>query len=238
MPTQLKEAMAELMSEFKPGTIDGEYTTVRVVNTGDKLLPMEWNSRKYHLKPGGINYVPYDCMKYWCGDPRAFDVPNGRPHERFRTNEWARLRILYGIYENTSDVQLMTSNLPSIEVYTPSGLRIPTVLDDPEGLTMDEFANQVSELDSAKSEIELLRNELAKAMARMDGIENKNKPADPMLIRELDEDRRTDAPLVTPIPSTIPEDPKDLVINAEDLNPTQPPPTASLIPTKKASTSA
>lgn len=212
MPTVL-DALKELADEEHPTTIDGDYTYVKCINRSSFPVKMEYNRRKFHLAPGEDKLVPYFCMVLYCGDPRAFDVPNDE-RRKFRTNEWKRLRVLYGVYDYTSDPSYL-AKLPDIEVYTPSGLRITTVLDDPTGESMDVQAQQLTETEKAKQESKLLRAELDKVLARLDQLEKPVVAPDPLVIPELDESRRTDTPIASPVesqPATA-----DLVMSTDDL---------------------
>lgn len=223
----LTETLQELIDPDRGmNIIEGDYTFVKVINKSDHLVPMEWNSRKYHIKPNAERLVPYFCMVHYCGDPRAFDVP-GDMRRRFRSDEWQRLRTLYGVYEHTSDLSLM-AQIPTLEVFTPSGKRIPTVLDDPEGTTVQDQAARVSDVDNARMEAQALREQLAKVMKRMDELEtNRPTPVDSLSTPELDESRRTDIPDVSPVIEDSPIAPDDIILSAEDLLSESPPPPSS-----------
>src|SRR5690349_25086281 len=128
----------ELSDPDRPGIID-ETAAVRVKNFGPPMR-LQWANRWHNLPGDGAEYLmPYHMMVYYCGDPRAFDIP-GDPKRRERTEQLRDLCVRYGIYENLSGQTEGLgdkTNFPNWEVYTPSGSqRILTVIDDPEGLNV------------------------------------------------------------------------------------------------------
>jgi hypothetical protein len=137
--------------------------TLKVVNVGAQTLRFAWNSRQYVIPPGGADFMPFDAVKVYVGDPRATNnVRTSRDSLGIvsflpdRATEVRRLRLLYaapfGEYMRASDVGgIFVSapvesapdpgqvyawdgvHVPQVEVYNIRGERIYTVLDDPEG---------------------------------------------------------------------------------------------------------
>jgi hypothetical protein len=138
--------------------------TLRVVNISPSdTYRFGWNSRQYIIPPGGADFMPFDAVKVYTGDPRATNnVRTSRDAIGIvsflpdRQTEVRRLRLLYsapfgeymssqdvgGIFVNSSsaDVNDLAAKfawegvrIPRIEVYNIRGERVYTVLDDPEG---------------------------------------------------------------------------------------------------------
>ena len=138
--------------------------TLRVANVSTvETYRFGWNSRQYIIPPGGSDFIPFDAIKVYAGDPRATNnVRTSRDSLGIvsflpdRQTEVRRLRLLYsapfgeymragdvgGIFVHTpdpNDTTLATRfawdgvRIPMIEVYNIRGERIYTVLDDPEG---------------------------------------------------------------------------------------------------------
>src|SRR5215471_2070087 len=137
--------------------------TLRVLNVGSSTLRFAWNSRQYVLGPSSSEYMPFDAVKLYCGDPRATNIVRTSRDSigivsflPDRATEVRRLRLLYsapfGEYMQATDVgsifvESPTARdhspgstyawegvrIPSVEVYNIRGDRIYTVLDDPEG---------------------------------------------------------------------------------------------------------
>lgn len=137
---------SELLDPRGQNTIS-EMAQVKVYNDGPKSLIWEWGGERKEIPgtqdaKGRPNYaiVPYHMMVYWVGDPRAIDIP-GNPRERARTHEFERLCVVYGVYENTNNLNPelgTTSNFPNVRVVTPTNeYPITTVLSDPDGETLN-----------------------------------------------------------------------------------------------------
>src|SRR5215471_20262811 len=136
--------------------------TLRVLNVGSSTLRFAWNSRQYVLGPSSSEYMPFDAVKLYCGDPRATNIVRTSRDAigivsflPDRATEVRRLRLLYaapfgeymrasdvgGIFVNSPTLQpdLATTfawegvRVPLVEVYNIRNERIYTVLDDPEG---------------------------------------------------------------------------------------------------------
>lgn len=209
MPS-LAEALAPLVDES--GHVrDDVSSAVEIRNTSNDPFKMAWNSVDYTVLANSSRNVPYYCMVSYFGDPRAFDVP-GDERRRHRTDEWARIRTRYGIYDNTSDPSAM-ANLPRwMEVYNLAGTRIITVVDDWEG-------NSVSDLGVAKSRQEHLEQSLSQLQEQMNRLlaERDNKDAAKTATlndSEQDQHRRTDQPTDVSEKQTSSDAP---ITTAEDL---------------------
>src|SRR5215469_11012279 len=48
--------------------------TLRVVNIGVETVRFAWNSRQYVIHPGNSEYMPFDAVKVYVGDPRSTNI--------------------------------------------------------------------------------------------------------------------------------------------------------------------
>lgn len=105
-----------------------------------------WDLAEYVIPPGGTEFMPFEAMKLFFGDPRATTtvraLRDGRGLAAFlpdRSGEVRRLRLLYdhgfGDYTGREgpDVVWDMNKIPHVTVSTLDGTRIYTVLDDPAG---------------------------------------------------------------------------------------------------------
>lgn len=147
--------------------IDGnkipEHAMVQVKNVGVKPHTFKWQKARYKIKPGDMGFVPYYAMVLSCGDPRTIDVP-GDPRKAFRTDEFRRLCVKYGIYENH---QLFPQLVPQLEVSTIQGERITTVLEDPFGESNSEVTQNVLEQQALQANVSMLNDKIAELTAQL-----------------------------------------------------------------------
>lgn len=193
---------------------------IRAINRSDTPVTWEYARVKYLLQPDQPTFVPYMAMVYYQGDPRAIDLPTGRQQEQYRRNEFARLRILHGVYEG--NVQHNSwADIPQIDCY-PINSDIPfnTVLRDPEGVNLTEQKRDNSQSQFLQRQLE----EMAAQMRVMQGQLAQQQQADGSLaaagIDPADLDRQaatskaiapeeaTGQSMVGPSPSRRPPAPK------------------------------
>lgn len=98
----------------------------RIVNKGKVPFVSKWEGNKFTIKPGSEIMVTRDAANRWTGNATVFD--DGKVNAR--REEYNRLRVLYGAYENDTKWE---ENQPHLAVYDLDGNRIITVIDDPEG---------------------------------------------------------------------------------------------------------
>lgn len=99
---------------------------VRAVNPGTRPFRDMCDSQDYKIDPGSETLIPFDAAILWFGNPDTLDIDARR---RDRTDEYARVRVRYGIYEHEHRL----SEMPEVEIFTLDGERIFMVKDDPDG---------------------------------------------------------------------------------------------------------
>lgn len=158
-PASLEEYIDEA------GQID-VYSVVTITNNGSDTFKQDYANRRYTIEPGASRGVPYHGMVLWCGDPRSMDVPND-PKRRFRTDEFKRLRIFYGVYD---DMTQWEARIPKLGVESLTGQVITTVLEDPDGLqTKPNITGEQDRLDFLSKELKATQERLSALMALMEG---------------------------------------------------------------------
>lgn len=191
-----RSGMDDILAENPDGKID-DWVTVKVVNNGDKDLRVDYANKRWDIAAHGERTLPYHCMVMLCGDPRAFDVPND-PRQRYRTEEWQRLRVRYGIYEH---MHLVDEMLPKLAVYSLQGNPITTVLDDPEGdadtvQSMNE--SEFERLQKANVQMQKQMEQISRRLEQLTGAEKE------LTIEDLgDENQRTTKPTAGPVKAVV-----------------------------------
>lgn len=136
---------------------------VRIHNVGPKPFRQKYDGAKYELMPGNDTFIPWDAMCLWFGHPEAIDIP-GDKRRRYRSDEVARLRVKYGVYEHHNKWDQAT---PNIEVFTIAGDRIVTVLDDPEGKQITPESQTVAERDMMARQMAAMQAQMNALMERV-----------------------------------------------------------------------
>ena len=144
----------------------GRPKMVRLYNASDTVFRNWHDGRIIELAPGESLIVNWDHAAGWLGDPTLRDTERYRA----RTQEWMRLRVMYGVYESEN-----TDLLPNLEVWFPveepdhtRQQRIPMILDDPNGHRIPKFAI-VAEPVTADDRIAALERELRALIAEQKG---------------------------------------------------------------------
>lgn len=150
-----------------------DWQTMMLVNKSNVPFVIEYSLQKYivpangSLQHGHYAVVPYHAFVLYCGDPRSFDVP-GDDRQRYRSDEWKRLRCRYGVYDDVNDPTMM-ANIPQLEAYTVHGDRVLTVLEDPEGyLTFGDDPRGAAA--QSRQTNELLSRQIQDLQAQMDNM--------------------------------------------------------------------
>jgi len=124
---------------------------------------------QFEIPSGGEQYVPYYVAKNWFGDVRSSMTVSTHlentdvgprtaviPTREFEVN---RLHSHYGLHTGPTD-RFIDSEVPQVELYDMDGNRIPTVLEDPEGLNVIEAKQSVSQMQTMLEEMAAMRAEL------------------------------------------------------------------------------
>lgn len=197
-------------SETKPGTESGSLTVA-------------WNGRETELKPGRKTFVQLEAVCNAFGDPRsaatAQAIPIGDPAngERLfipdRKAEVRRLRLRYSIqdgndntFENIHGIFLA----PKVKIESESGEEIVSVLEDPDGLTVNEVATTIQQSQNTEALIAHLTRQVD-ALTKMveENTSTKSTALDEL---DTDQDIHPKTPSFTSlddIPETFDELPND-----------------------------
>jgi hypothetical protein len=98
---------------------------IRIYNVGTEPFVGKYVNEKTVILPGESEIVEFEAMARWLGNPALVDV-NDR--QRDRTDEFTRLRAMYGVYEHDRE---WDERRPKLEAYKLDGTRVVTVADDP-----------------------------------------------------------------------------------------------------------
>lgn len=118
----------------------------RAVNEGTIPFKDACDSQVYLINPGSESLIPFDAAVLWFGNPDTIDIDARR---RDRTDEYARIRVRYGIYEHEDRL----GQMPQVMVYTLEGDKINMVKDDPEGILSNPVVSDDSTLRSVQQQL-------------------------------------------------------------------------------------
>jgi hypothetical protein len=143
-------------------TAVGVGSIVKVTNLDpNRIFRGMWDLAEYVIPPLGTDFMPFEAMKLFFGDPRSTDrVRSSRDAKGLvaflpdRAGEVRRLRLLYshgfGDYSGKEgpDIVWEQDHIPHVRVTTLDDTPILTVLDDPAGRSvMPAVATQQEEAD-------------------------------------------------------------------------------------------
>jgi hypothetical protein len=181
---------------------------LRVTNVGDRIFRGAWDLVDYVIPPGGSDYLPFEAVKLFFGDPRSGkDVRSDRDQRGTvgfvsdRSAEVRRLRLLYdhgfGDYTGHEGVEKVWQwdRIPHVEVHTLGGDRIWTVLDDPAGTTITPASRTEAEDRNLREVVAEQGQLIRQLMQRLGGIPDgppavpeENPPAVNPLVYHVDSD--------------------------------------------------
>lgn len=152
---------------------------VKVRNNGPTPLKWQWDSRRYLIPPGGEEFVPFECMKLYLGDPRASEKIYSTRDERGvvgfvsdRPTEVRRLRMMYdhrfGEYIPGEVNAFDSTRIPDVQVFDLRGDTVPTVIDDPEGRGIVPSPQTRSQQDDVMSRLQRQENLINLLLQRLD----------------------------------------------------------------------
>lgn len=145
---------------LKPGDV------VRVHNLDDTDYEFMWDSVGYVVPANGDGMMPFEAMANWFGDPRSTSsIRSNTDHKGLRgwipdrETEVRRLRMKYGVEQG--DERVIREH-PNVEVYTASGERVLTVLDDPSGQSTNvEVPRSAKSFEDLATQVTNLQNQIA-----------------------------------------------------------------------------
>ena len=158
---------------------------VKVTNTHpSRIFRGMWDMAEYVIPPGGTDFMPFEAMKLFFGDPRATSQVRSMRDSRGlaaflpdRAGEVRRLRLLYdhgfGDYTGREgpDIVWIRDKIPWMKVETLDGVRIYTVLDDPAGThTLPAQTTEAEDTDLRETVIR--QGRLIQSMMERLGVES------------------------------------------------------------------
>lgn len=157
-------------SHYRDGLLD-ENIPVRAVNNTDDPITWQYARVKYVLTPHTPVFIPYLAMCLYQGDPRAIDLPGDNPDTKYRREEYARLRIHCGVYEN--DAAWDSCPHTKVDCFPiDSDIPFNTVLKDPEGVAQsgDRADNNQTvflqqQMENMANQMRVMQGQLAAAQS-------------------------------------------------------------------------
>lgn len=133
------------------------YETLRVVNVGDRVFEGWFNRHLYRIDPGAAVFVPRGFVNIYLGD-WELDDQMGRVYKR--REDWERLQLRYSY----TDPKQWEASVPRMEVFDLDGNKLTTILEDPEGVSVNVHETTIAEHETLQGEVTRLRNQLDNVM--------------------------------------------------------------------------
>jgi hypothetical protein len=181
-----------------------QYAVVQVINKSSRPFRGKHAKKWYDIDADQMIFVPLAAAMRWFGNPVLVDTP-GDKRRRPRSDEYARLRVLYGAYENDDRWE---ANKPNCEVYTLTGERITTVVEDPYGDLLKPQDIQGDQLAIMAAQVATLSKQLKAVLAHQATLTGQ-------LEAQEDSDATSDANPLAPTPSTS----ATAIVNADGSTP-------------------
>lgn len=159
------QAARQSSAHYNGSTLD-EGIPVRAVNDSSEPITWRYARVKHVLNPGVPTFIPYLAMCMYQGDPRAIDLPTGRPQDQHRRNEYARLRVHCGVYED--DAKWATVPHTHVTCYPiDSDVPFNTVLRDPDGVNQADEKSSNSQAQFLQQKMEEMANQMRVMQAQL-----------------------------------------------------------------------
>lgn len=151
--------------------------TFRITNVGTTTYTFVWNRRTWVLQPNQSDFIPFDVVRLYFGDPRSiigtsrqFQDSKGIGDIPKREDEIRRLAILYGLYEDR--VYDVPSKAPLCEIVTAAGDKLVLPINDPTGHTIPNQTNaiDINNIDDLGALIAQQQQQINDLMAHRDHI--------------------------------------------------------------------
>lgn len=140
-----------------------EASVVRLRNDGDTSFVQKYGGVKYTIPPGSELIVPFMAMCLWLGHPNAVDLDKKR---RFRTQEFQRLCVKWGVYEHHERIDEMFPKVSAWDVVNP-GKEFITVVKDPDGKHLTPDVQTKFERETLMEQMRQMQNQLAALQAQV-----------------------------------------------------------------------
>lgn len=167
-----------------PQMVGLQMNVVELRNEGSTTFDMRYGPvQRLTMAPGEKQLVLEEVAWHFLG---RWWMDNSNPRQRQRVEEYRRLRVLYGAYEEDA---IWQQSRPQIVAYTPAGERITTVVDDPDGTTAIRSLTPLSREQQLETQIDNMSRQLQALQSQQD-----------MLMRAQEADLQP-APLTDSIPT-------------------------------------
>ncbi len=188
-------------SHYRDGLLD-ENIPVRAVNNSDEPIIWQYARVKYTLTPRTPVFIPYLAMCLYQGDPRAIDLPGDNPDLKYRREEYARLRIHCGVYEN--DSAWATCPHTRVDCFPiDSDVPFNTVLRDPDGINQTAEKADNNQTAFLQTEMERMASQMRAMQAQLAQAQSADAALDRANIDPADLDRQaTTSRVITPEEAT------------------------------------
>lgn len=138
-------------------SVNPTLNVVRVTNDGDTDFNDMYASQPYSIPAGQDNFIPFDAVCLWLGDPRTRDLG---PRDKHRTKEFHRVMQRTGAYDH--DKGWFDDHRPQLTVHTTAGVMVPMVASDPYGDGANPFPAGEDATENLQSRVNRLEGLLGK----------------------------------------------------------------------------
>lgn len=141
---------------------DVQASVVRLRNDGTGPFTQKYGGVKYTIPAGSEIIVPFMAMCLWLGHPNAVDIDKKR---RFRTQEFQRLCVKWGVYEHH---ELVEEKFPSVSAWdVVDGHEYITVVKDPDGKHLTPDVQTKFERENLMDQMRQMSAQLAALQAQV-----------------------------------------------------------------------
>lgn len=139
-----------------------EATVVRLRNDGSETFVQKYGGQKYTIPPNSELIVPFMAMCLWLGHPNAIDLDKKR---RFRTQEFQRLCVKWGVYEHHERIGDMFPKVSAWDIV--NGGEYITVVKDPDGKHLTPDVQTKFERETLMEQMRQMQSQLAALQAQV-----------------------------------------------------------------------
>lgn len=175
-------------------------------NVGPRPFSQEYANARYICDPGQRILIPWEAMCLWMGHPDAVDID---PKRRYRTEEFERLCVKWGVYEHHNRAKEEwyddKGNGPFAPLFPQlvitrieDNTRVITVVDDPEGKHLTPAVQSAADKARLEDQLAAMRAQMAAMAQQMTAMQSEQAA------NFAGADTRTDEAAVRP-PNKLPE---------------------------------